>query len=325
MIITHRPRRNRKSEWVRNLVQETTLSPADLILPLFVIEGEKKKEPVQGYPMLLRFSPDFILAEIEKALRLGVHAFALFPVIDPSLRCPYAKEALSPQGLIPQTIRLIKKKFQETVLISDLALDPYTTSGHDGVLEPHGLVDNDQTVDILTKMALVHAEAGVDIVAPSDMMDGRVGEIRKVLDEKKFTWVSILSYTAKYASNLYSPFREAIQTKLSTGNKKNYQMDPANKREALREAKLDEEEGADILMVKPALFYLDVLSEIRKQSQLPLAAFQVSGEYVMIQSMNKSNLLLESLLCIKRAGADMIFTYGACEIAAMFKNDVLDL
>lgn len=325
MNITHRPRRNRKNEWIRKLVQETTLLSSDLILPLFIMEGERKMETVQGYPMLFRYSSDSIFEEIERALRLGIHSFALFPVVNSNKRCAYAKEALSPQGLIPQTIRSIKKKFKETVLISDLALDPYTSSGHDGVLDLLGLVDNDQTIDILSKMAIVHAEAGVDIVAPSDMMDGRVGEIRKALDKKKFTWVSILSYTAKYASNLYSPFREAIQTKLTSGNKKNYQMDPANKREALREAKLDEEEGADILMVKPALFYLDILTEIRKHTQLPLAAFQVSGEYVMIKSMGNSNLLLESLLCIKRAGADMIFTYGACEIAEMFKNGVLDL
>lgn len=322
MQIVYRPRRNRKSEGIRNLIQETTLYSKDLILPFFVIEGEKKEEVVQGFP-LYRYSKDLILKEIEKALHLGISSFAIFPVIDPELRSFLAEEALSPDGLIPRTIRLIKKTFPESVLISDLAFDPYTTSGHDGVLDSKGLVDNDQTVALLAKMAIVHAEAGIDIVAPSDMMDGRVGEIRKALDEKNFTWVSILSYTAKYASQLYSPFRAALQTKLTSGDKKNYQMDPANRREALREAKLDEEEGADILMVKPALFYLDVLVELRKQSNLPLAAFQVSGEYCMIKSMQNKNLLFESVLCIKRAGADMIFTYGACEIATMIKNGVL--
>ena len=323
-----RPRRNRASFQIRELVREARVSASDLILPLFVIEGDKLEEPVFSMPGISRYSIDLVVGKAVEAFELGIPAIALFPRIDKALKNSQASEAINPTGLIQRTVSIIKKTLPDIIVITDVALDPYSSDGHDGILFNNEIV-NDQTVKILCRMAVSQAEAGADIVAPSDMMDGRIGFIRKALDEANFSRVGIMSYTAKYASNFYGPFREALNSGLKVGDKRTYQMDPGNSREALRELQLDIQEGADIVMVKPALPYLDVINRIRSRSNLPIAAYQVSGEYAMIKLAEKegwldiSNAMEETLVSIKRAGADMILTYFALEMAKYCKRDTI--
>ena len=311
-----RLRRNRRSPAIRSLVQETELNAKDLIAPFFVVEGEHTIQPVSSMPGVYRFSIDPMLEKIGEYASRGVQAVALFPRIDHNLRSGEGEEAWNKAGLIPRAIRAIKKRYPSICVISDIALDPYTSHGHDGILNKKQEIVNDATVERLVQMALVHAEAGADFVSPSDMMDGRVKAIREALDKNQFEYTGILAYSAKYASALYGPFRKALEVYLLFGDKKTYQMDPANVREALREALLDEEEGADIVMVKPALFYLDVIAKLREKTDLPIAAYHVSGEYSMVMAAHNAGYLeaekvfYEALLSIKRAGADIIFTYA---------------
>tara|TARA_R110002096_G_scaffold147671_27_gene307895 strand:+ start:4940 stop:5923 length:984 start_codon:yes stop_codon:yes gene_type:complete len=315
-----RPRRNRKSPSIRGLIRETSLSASDLILPLFVQDGSTD-EPIDSMPGCFRWSLDGLLGEVESAHELGIHAVVLFPAIPDRLKNSTADESWNPEGLIPTVISAIKTRFPDVAVITDVALDPYNSDGHDGVVSQDGRILNDETVEILCRQAMCHADAGADIVAPSDMMDGRIGAIRAALDEGNHQEVSILSYTAKYASAYYGPFRGALDSAPKSGDKKTYQMDPANAREALREAMLDESEGADMMMVKPAGPYLDIIAKLRAEVDLPIAAYQVSGEYLMIKSaaqagwIDEDKVVAESLMGIKRAGADMILTYFAKEYA----------
>lgn len=315
-----RLRRNRKSEAIRKLVQETHLTPHDLVHPLFLIEGEKKRIPIESMPGVERLSLDLAIKEAKELHERGIQSIALFPVIDSSLKTPEAMEAWNGDGLLSRAIRELKFSIPTLCLIADVALDPFTTHGHDGLVNSNGEILNDETVDCLIQMSLMQARAGIDFVAPSDMMDGRVGAIREALDNEGYTQVGILAYSAKYASALYGPFREALQVKLGFGDKKTYQMDPANCREALFEAALDEEEGADILMVKPATLYLDIITRLRDQTKRPIAAYHVSGEYSMVMAahqagwLNAPKVFYETLLSIKRAGADLIFTYAAKQV-----------
>ncbi len=315
-----RLRRNRKSDAIRKMVQETHLLPSHLVAPLFVIEGEKKREAIASLPGIDRLSIDEMLLVAHDLYEKGVRSVALFPVVDSSLRSSYPEEAWNERGLLARAIRSLKKEIPELCVMADVALDPFTSHGHDGLVNETGKILNDATIDCLVKMALMQAEAGIDFVAPSDMMDGRVAALRKELDQKGFHNVGILAYSAKYASSLYAPFRNALQTKLSFGDKRTYQMDPANCREALLEAELDEKEGADILMVKPALFYLDVIAKLRPLTNRPIAAYHVSGEYAMVMAahekgwLNADLVFLEALLSIRRAGADLIFTYATSRI-----------
>jgi porphobilinogen synthase len=312
-----RLRRNRQSEAIRRLVQETHLTPHDLVVPLFVIEGEKKRVPIDSMPGIERLSIDLAIKEARELQAQGVQSIALFPVIDPALKNPTGSEASNPDGLLPRAIRELKFSLPDLCVIADIALDPFTSHGHDGLISPQGHILNDETVDSLIQMSLMQARSGIDFVAPSDMMDGRIGAIREALDDEGFSHVGILAYSIKYASALYSPFRSALQSKPTFGDKKTYQMDPANSREALLEAALDEEEGADILMVKPATLYLDIISKLRDQTKRPIAAYHVSGEYSMVMAahqagwLDASRTFYETLLSIKRAGADLIFTYAA--------------
>jgi porphobilinogen synthase len=320
-----RPRRNRGSEAVRGLVAETLLAPQHLVLPLFIKDGAGN-EDIGSMPGCQRLSLDGLVREATSAREVGVRAVVLFPAIDPGLKTRRAEEAWNPQGLVPRAIRRLKKELPDTAIFTDVALDPYNSDGHDGVVGPNGRILNDETVAILCRQALAHAEAGADLVAPSDMMDGRVGAIRNALDAAGHQDVGILSYTAKYASAYYGPFRGALDSAPKSGDKKTYQMAPTNAREALREAALDEAEGADILMVKPAGPYLDVIARLRAVTPLPLAAYQVSGEYLMIKAAAASGWLdekaavLESLTGIRRAGADFILTYFA-QAAARWCRD----
>jgi len=321
-----RGRRNRKSEATRRLVKETSVTPDDLIYPLF-IHTKKNDEDIKSMPGCRRFGTKGLLEEVESAMKLGVYNFVLFPAVEESLKSSLCEESYNSKGIVPAAIRKIKKSFPETNVITDIALDPYSSEGHDGIVSRSGEILNDFTVEILCKQALCHADAGVDIVAPSDMMDGRVSAIRTILDTEGYTNISILSYAAKYASAFYGPFRGALDSSPKSGDKKTYQMDPANAREALRELYQDEIEGADMVMVKPASHYLDVISLFRENTNLPVAAYQVSGEYLMIKSaaasgwLDEDTVLMESLTCIKRAGADMILTYFAPRAAALMKQD----
>ncbi len=324
-----RPRRNRKSEAVRGLVRETALHPADLIYPLFLHE-DPEDVPIASMPGCVRWSLEGLVGEVGEAWRAGVRAVVLFPKIEDSLKSPRGEECHNPDGLVPRAVRALKAACPGMAVITDVALDPYSSDGHDGIVEPGPSGDlrilNDETVAVLCRQALCHAEAGADIVAPSDMMDGRVGQIRAALDARGHEEVSILSYAAKYASAYYGPFRGALDSAPKAGDKQTYQMDPSNRREALREAELDVAEGADMLMVKPAGPYLDVVHALREAFDLPIAAYQVSGEYLMIKSAAKDGWIderkvaMESLLGIKRAGADMILTYFAKEIAARLRG-----
>lgn len=319
-----RPRRNRKSEAVRNLVEETTLNVKDLIFPMFLINGKNKQEPVSSMPGIFRLSPDLLLKEIETCLNLGIKAFDLFPSLEDNLKDKFASESYSPSNFYLKTIKEIKSKFPEACIMTDVAMDPYSSDGHDGIVE-NGEILNDETLEILGKMAVAQAYAGADIIGPSDMMDGRVQYIREALDAEGFEKVSIMSYTAKYASAFYGPFREALNSAPKSGDKKSYQMDPANSREALIEAQLDMEEGADFLMVKPALAYLDIIQLLKENFPLPIVAYNVSGEYAMVKAaaergwLDGERAMLEKLTCIKRAGADIILTYFAKEYALLKK------
>ncbi len=311
-----RPRRNRSSESLRALLSETTLSPSDFILPLFLAPGESIKEPIASLPGVNRFSKDLLVQKIRETTRCGVKAFALFPAIENEKKDPFAKESANPDGLLQQSIADIKSAVPDAIVITDVAMDPYSSDGHDGLVRD-GKILNDASLDILAKMAIAQARAGADIVAPSDMMDGRVGYIRRALDAEGFDDVGILAYSAKYASAFYGPFRDALDSAPKHGDKKTYQMNPSNRREALREAALDVSEGADILMVKPALSYLDVISDLKQNTTLPIAAYQVSGEYAMIKAaaergwLNERAAFVETLTSIKRAGADVILSYFA--------------
>lgn len=322
--ITHRPRRNRKSAAVRNLVQETTLSVNDLIYPLFLIEGKNKKSEVSSMPGIFRRSPDMLLKEIEECMKLGITAFDIFPGLTEKLKDKKATESLNKKGLYLSTLREIKKNFPEALIMTDVAMDPYSSDGHDGYVK-NGEILNDETLEILAKMAVAQAEAGADIIGPSDMMDGRVGYIREALDDNGFTNVSIMSYTAKYASAFYGPFRDALDSAPKFGDKKTYQMNPANSKEALLEADLDFNEGADFLMVKPALSYLDVIKLLNDNFNIPIAAYNVSGEYAMVKAaaakgwIDGDRVRDEILLSMKRAGASVILTYFAKEFAKSVK------
>ncbi|MBE7490713.1 MAG: porphobilinogen synthase [Planctomycetes bacterium] len=319
MELPGRPRRNRKSAAIRGLTRQTRLSVEQLIYPLFVHE-DAGDHALESMPGVTRWSPEGLLREAERARKLGIGAVVLFPKVPEARKSPDGAEALNPDGLVPRCVRALKQALPELCVITDVALDPYNSDGHDGLWRD-GRVLNDDTVAVLCEQALVHARAGADIVAPSDMMDGRVGEIRAALESADFDDVGILSYTAKYASAFYGPFRGALDSAPRAGDKKTYQMDPANGREALREAALDEAEGADMLMVKPAGPYLDVIAAVRAATTLPVAAYQVSGEYLMLKAASQSGWLderavvLESLTAIARAGADMILTYYAPQAA----------
>jgi len=301
------------------MVQETHLSAANLIFPLFIVDGENQKSEVSSMPGIYRYSIDNLLREVESCLKLGLKSFDLFPNIDEALKDKYATESYREESLYLRAIREVKKNFPEACVITDVAMDPYSSDGHDGLVE-NGEILNDETLEILGKMALAHARAGADIIAPSDMMDGRVGFIRDVLDGNDFKHVSIMSYTAKYASAFYGPFRDALNSAPKFGDKKSYQMNPANQREALIEADLDETEGADFLMVKPALAYLDVIKLLKDNTELPIAAYNVSGEYAMLKAaiqkgwLNDQRAITEVLTSIRRAGATAILTYHAKEV-----------
>ncbi len=319
-----RPRRNRQSDTIRRLAQETTLATDDLIFPLFVTEGTQKSIEVVSMPGIYRFSQDRLLKEIEECLKLGIRTFALFPQLDESKKDSHATESQNPDGLYLRTVREIKQKLPEATLMTDVAMDPYSSDGHDGLVRNSRIL-NDETLPILGNMALAQARAGADIIGPSDMMDGRVGYIRETLDDEGFTDVSIMAYTAKYASAFYGPFRDALDSAPKFGDKKTYQMNPANRREALIEAELDYAEGADFLMVKPAFAYLDVIQSLSENFALPIAAYNVSGEYAMIKAAARNGWLdgekamLEMLTSIKRAGAKIILTYFAKEFASLNK------
>jgi porphobilinogen synthase len=318
--LTHRPRRNRKSEAIRSLVRENSVTVSDLIFPLFLIEGKKQSSEVTSMPGIFRLSKDLMLKEIEQCLKLGITTFDIFPSLSNELKDKKATESVNKNGLYLSTIREIKKQLPEAVIMTDVAMDPYSSDGHDGYVK-NGRILNDETLQILGEMAVAQAEAGADIIGPSDMMDGRVGHIRETLDEYGFTEVSIMSYTAKYASAFYGPFRDALDSAPKFGDKKTYQMDPANAKEALLEADLDMNEGADFLMVKPALSYLDVIKSLSDNFNLPIAAYNVSGEYAMVKAasakgwIDGSRARDEILLSIKRAGASVILTYFAKEFA----------
>jgi len=321
--LLRRPRRNRKSDWKRRLVRETTLTVDDLIWPIFIVAGENRREPIASMPGVFRLSVDLAVAEAERAEVLGIPAIALFPYTDPKLRDERGSEALNPKNLVCTACRQIKAKVRNIGLITDVALDPYTSHGHDGLLRD-GEILNDETVEILCRQAVTQAAAGCDIIAPSDMMDGRVGALRAALDGAGFHRVTIMAYTAKYASAFYGPFRDAVgANKTLSGDKKTYQMDPANGAEALVEAELDIAEGADMVMVKPGLPYLDIVYRIKSTYGLPTFAYQVSGEYAMIIAavergwLDRERAILESLIAFKRAGADGILTYFAPEVAEL--------
>jgi porphobilinogen synthase len=321
MELRHRPRRLRRSEPIRTLVRETDVRPGELIQPLFIKDGKGVREPIHTMPGQFRLSADELVVEAKELWEAGVRAVNLFGYS--KTKDERATEAWSPDGVIPNAIRTVKDALPDLCVQTDVALDPYSIHGHDGLVVD-GEVVNDETVEVLCRMALAHARAGADWVAPSDMMDGRVGAIRQALDAEGFTGVGILSYSAKYASCFYGPFRGALDSAPRSGDKKSYQMDPANAREALKEVALDIEEGADVVMVKPALPYLDVIARVREAFDVPVAAYNVSGEYGMIVAaaekgwIDRDRAIVESLTAIKRAGADMILTYFAKEAARLF-------
>ena len=320
-----RGRRLRQNQNIRNLVEETSISVNDLIMPIFLIEGKNKSEKIDSMPEIYRKTLDKQLEDIKSAAKLGINAIIIFPAIKEKLKDPFGKEALNKKGLVPKAIKAIKKAFPKMLIITDVALDPYNSDGHDGILKDCEIL-NDKTVEILCRQACIHAEFGADIVAPSDMMDGRVVKIREALDRKGFHNTAIMSYAAKFASSLYGPFREALNSEPKSGDKKSYQINPKNYREAIKEILLDEAEGADLLIVKPASFYLDVIRTSSEASVLPIVAYQVSGEYSMIKAAAKNgyidndSVMKESLESMKRAGATIIITYFALEMAKLLKK-----
>lgn len=320
-----RPRRNRQSAAIRDMVEETNLSVKDLIFPMFLIDGDNKAVEVASMPGIYRYSADRMIDEIGACRDLGIKAFDIFPNIADELKDKYATEALNEDGIYLRTLRKVREAFPDIAIMTDVALDPYSSDGHDGIVE-NGEILNDETLEVLGKMAVAQAKAGANIIGPSDMMDGRVQYIREALDEAGFINVSIMSYTAKYASGFYNPFRDALDSAPKFGDKKTYQMNPANKREAMIEAELDYMEGADILMVKPALAYLDIIHQLNANFDLPIAAYNVSGEYSMVKAavekgwLDNDRVLVETLLSIKRAGAKIILTYFAKEYAQLVKR-----
>ena len=323
-----RMRRMRRDEFSRRLMREHVLSPDDLIYPVFVIEGKGRTQAVPSMPGVSRYTADKLTAVAERCLKLGVPVMALFPAIEPSLKTPDGKEATNPDGLIPRVVGALKKRFPELGIMTDVALDPYTDHGQDGLIDSRGTILNDDTLAVLEEQALVQAAAGVDIVAPSDMMDGRIGRIRTALEEKEFIHTRIMAYSAKYASGFYGPFRDAVGSaaSLGKGNKFTYQMDPANSDEALREVGLDLQEGADMVMVKPGMPYLDIVRRVKDEFKAPTYVYQVSGEYAMLKGAFKNGWLaekqcvMEALVAFKRAGADGILTYFALDAAGWLKE-----
>jgi porphobilinogen synthase len=323
-----RPRRNRASESIRGMVRETHLDLSNLICPLFLVDGSGKKDEIGSLPGVFRHSEDNLVREVEENMELGLRSFVLFPAVEESLKDKTATYSYNEKNFYLRTIAILKKEFPECCLISDVAMDPYSSDGHDGLVE-NGQILNDETLEILGRMAVAQAQAGVDIIGPSDMMDGRVQYLREELDAADYENVGIMSYTAKYASAYYGPFRDALESAPKSGDKKTYQMDPANKWEALREAELDAAEGADFLMVKPALLYLDIIHLLKEKFELPIAAYNVSGEYAMLKAaaqkgwLDHDKAMLEMLLSIRRAGATAIMTYFAKEYAQMLKDGKL--
>jgi porphobilinogen synthase len=323
-----RPRRLRRDDFTRNLVREHTLTAHDLIYPVFVLDGQQRREAVGSMPGVERLSLDLLLPVAEECVKLGIPVMALFPVIDPALKTPNGQEALNPDGLVPRVVRTLKERFPQLGVMTDVALDPYTSHGQDGVLDDTGYILNDETVAILTQQALTQARAGVDIVAPSDMMDGRIGAIRNALEAQGLVHTRIMAYSAKYASAFYGPFRDAVGSAANLGksNKKVYQMDPANTDEALREVAMDIAEGADMVMVKPGMPYLDVVRRVKDEFRMPTFAYQVSGEYAMLKAaaqngwLDHDAVMMEALLAFKRAGADGILTYFAIAAARLLQN-----
>ncbi len=323
-----RMRRMRRNDFSRRLMRESVLTVDDFIYPVFVLEGEGRIEKVASMPGVERQSLDVLLKTAERAAKLGIPALALFPVVDASLKSLGAEEAFNSHGLVPRVVRALKREFPELGVITDVALDPYTSHGQDGLIDETGYVLNDETLEVLAQQALCHAEAGADVVAPSDMMDGRIGRIRAELNEAGQIYTRILAYSAKYASAFYGPFRDAVGSaaNLGKGNKYTYQMDPANTDEALKEVALDLEEGADMVMVKPGMPYLDIVRRVKDEFKVPTYAYQVSGEYAMLKAaaqngwLNEEACVLESLLAFKRAGADGILTYFALDAAEYLKR-----
>ena len=323
----HRPRRMRRDDWSRRLMQENHLSVDDLIYPVFLLEGKGISEAVASMPGVNRISLDLLFNVAQECVDLRIPVLALFPVIDPALKTPDGKEAYNPNGLVPNAVRELKKRFPNLGIMTDVALDPYTSHGQDGVLDDHGRILNDETSAILVQQAITQAEAGVDIVAPSDMMDGRIGKIREALEQKKLIHTRIMAYSAKYASAFYGPFRDAVGSAKNLGkaDKKTYQMDFANTDEALREVAMDISEGADMVMVKPGMPYLDIVRRVKEEFNYPPFAYQVSGEYAMLKAaaqngwLDHDAVMMESLMAFKRAGADGVLTYFALEAARLIK------
>ncbi len=327
-----RPRRLRRDSFTRDLVRENRLGPHDLIYPVFVVDGAQRREAVASMPGVERLSLDLLLPVAQRCVSLGIPVIALFPVIDPALKTADGREALNPDGLLPRVVRELKKQFPELGVMTDVALDPFTSHGQDGLLDPdpaaNGYILNDETVLVLVKQALTQAEAGVDIVAPSDMMDGRIGAIRQALEANHFIHTRIMAYSAKYASAFYGPFRDAVGSAANLGksNKKVYQMDPGNSDEALREVAMDIAEGADMVMVKPGMPYLDIVRRVKDEFRVPTFAYQVSGEYAMLKAaaqngwLDHDAVMLESLLAFKRAGADGVLTYFAIQAAELLQS-----
>ena len=323
-----RMRRMRRDQFSRDLMREHTLTSADFIYPVFVLEGKNKTEDVKSMPGVQRKTLDLLLKDAEQCMKLGVPVMAIFPVIETSLKSLGAEEAYNPKGLVPRVVAELKKNFPELGVMTDVALDPYTSHGQDGLIDDSGYVLNDETIAVLRKQAQCHAAAGADIVAPSDMMDGRIGEVRAALDEQKHIHTRIMAYSAKYASSFYGPFRDAVGSSgnLGKGNKYTYQMDPANSDEALWEVGLDLQEGADMVMVKPGMPYLDIVRRVKDEFKAPTFVYQVSGEYAMLKAaaqngwLNEEACVLESLLAFKRAGADGILTYFALDAARWLKK-----
>jgi len=325
IMLPQRPRRNRQDQNIRALVRETHLAPRDFVYPLFVIEGKDKKTAIPSMPDFYRLSIDLLVKEVRQARDIGIQAVALFPSVNDKLKDKRARESKNPDGLLQRAVAEIKTNIPDVLVITDVAMDPYSSDGHDGFVSK-GKILNDETLPILAEMAVAQARAGADIVAPSDMMDGRVGFIRQALDQRGFEDVGILAYSVKYASAFYGPFRDALNSAPKSGDKKTYQMDPANVREALREVKLDVQQGADIVMVKPALPYLDIIRAVREQVDVPVAAYNVSGEYAFVKAASQKGwldgeaVMEEMLLSIKRAGADIIFSYFAKEMVLKLIN-----
>ncbi len=326
MQLTHRPRRLRRNPSVRSLVRENHLSVDDFIYPMFVMEGENNRVEIPSMPEAYRFTLDLLVKEVEENYAIGIKAIALFPAVPEEKKDLTGSESFNPEGLAQRAVRAIKAAVPDIIIFTDVALDPFTTHGHDGIIDDNGVILNDQTVEVLVKMSVSQAAAGTDFVSPSDMMDGRIGAIRQGLDEAGFENVGILAYSAKYASAYYGPFRDALGSAPKSGDKKTYQMDPANSREAIKEVYLDIAEGADIVMVKPALAYLDIIAKVKEATNVPVAAYNVSGEYAMVKAaaqlgwIDEKKIMFETLLSMKRAGADIILSYHAKAVAQLLAS-----